>query len=163
MATKPKTLELTILSAEGLHVRGKPANKNVFTVVRAESLTSHTTAMANGNENGFHTWNEKFRVELGPQARCLTIEVKCKTETGVVRDIGVARIAVSDFLGGSVPDHSLQSLCYRLRDWDGRENGVVNFSVRVAVPPAAAENDCSSSSGGVVTAIPVYLNNSIDN
>ncbi|KAH1241003.1 BON1-associated protein 2 [Glycine max] len=155
MATKPKVLELTVLSAEGLHVRGKPANKNVFTVVRAESLTSHTTAMANGNENGFHTWNEKFRVELGPQARCLTIEVKCKTETGVVRDIGVARIAVSDFLGGSVPDHSLQSLCYRLRDWDGRENGVVNFSVRVAVPPAAAENDCSSSSGGVVTAIPL--------
>ncbi|KAG5041994.1 hypothetical protein JHK87_005909 [Glycine soja] len=184
MATKPKTLELTVLSAEGLHVRGKPTpNIKVFAVVRAESITSHTTAMVtttttNGSDNGFqYLWNDKFWVELGPRARCVTIEVKCRTETGVVRDIGVARIAVSDFLGGSsVPDHCLQSLCYRLRDWDGRENGVVNFSVRVAPPPTppppppppppaeGAEIYCSSSTSGtgVVTGIPVYWNNSID-
>ncbi|KAG5053714.1 hypothetical protein JHK85_006224 [Glycine max] len=180
MATKPKTLELTILSAEGLHVRGKPTpNIKVFAVVRAESITSHTTAMVtttttNGSDNGFqYLWNDKFWVELGPRARCVTIEVKCRTETGVVRDVGVARIAVSDFLGGSsVPDHCLQSLCYRLRDWDGRENGVVNFSVRVAPPPTppppppaeGAESYCSSSTSGtgVVTGIPVYWNNSID-
>ncbi|TKY63859.1 BON1-associated protein 2 [Spatholobus suberectus] len=169
MAAKSRTLELTVLSAEGLHIRGKPANKNVFTVVRAESITSHATAMTKGN-NGFHSWNEKFLVELGAHARCVTFEVKCKTGTGV-RDVGVARIALSDFLGGLVPDHCLQFLCYRLRDWDGGENGIVNFSVRVVAPPsttaggrwgfgAEAENDCSSLSMGVVTGIPVWCNNS---
>ncbi|KHN27290.1 BON1-associated protein 2 [Glycine soja] len=178
MATKPKTLELTVLSAEGLHVRGKPTpNIKVFAVVRAD-------------DNGFqYLWNDKFWVELGPRARCVTIEVKCRTETGVVRDVGVARIAVSDFLGGSsVPDHCLQSLCYRLRDWDGRENGNVGEGFLQSLrknddsgfrndeveekkppppPPAAAEGAesyCSSSTSGtgVVTGIPVYWNNSID-
>ncbi|RDX99929.1 BON1-associated protein 2, partial [Mucuna pruriens] len=163
MATKSRTLELTVLSAEGLRVRGKPSNKKAFAVVRAESLTSHTTAMTTGN-NGFHTWNEKFSVEVGPNARSLTFEVTCKAGMGV-RDVSVARIALSDFLGGLVPDHCLQFLSYRLRDWDGRKCGIVNFSVRVVAPLSAAgapwqlqlraENDCSSSAREVVTGIPL--------
>ncbi|KAK7390021.1 hypothetical protein VNO78_25319 [Psophocarpus tetragonolobus] len=153
MATKSRTLELTVSSAEGLHIRGKPAKKNVFAVVRADSITSHTTAMVSGDD-GCHSWKEKFAVELGARARCVTIEVKCKTETGV-RDVGVARIAVSDFLAGTVQDHRLQVLCYRLRDWDGRENGTVKFSVRLMASPHDGNDDSSpSSSHGVVTAIP---------
>jgi len=142
-------LEFTLLSAEGLHLRGKPANKDVFLVVRADSIASHTTATAT-ETNGSLSWSEAFLVEVGPHARCVTIEVKCRTGAGE-RDVGVARIALSDFLGGSGPD--LQAMCYRLRDWDGRENGMVNFSVRVVSPtpspPHAAsdENDCESSLG----------------
>ncbi|QCE02799.1 hypothetical protein DEO72_LG8g814 [Vigna unguiculata] len=141
MATQSTTLQLTLLSAEGLHVRGKPANTNVFAVVRADSIASHTTATAT-ETNGELSWEETFSLEVGPHARCLTIEVKFRTGAGE-RDIGVARIALSDFLGRSVPGNSLK-LSYRLRDWDGRENGIVNFSVRVAPPPqpnaAADEN-----------------------
>jgi len=155
MATQPRTLEFTLLSAEGLHVRGKPANNNVFAVVRADSIASHTTATVT-ESNGSLWWKETFSVEVGPHARCLTIEVKCRMGAGE-RDVGVARIALSDFLEGS---ESLQFLSYRLRDWDGRENGIVHFSVGVAPPPpshaAAAENDC----GGVVTGTPVWWNES---
>ncbi len=109
-------------------------------------------------------------------ARCITFEVKCKTSTGV-KDVGVARVAVSEFLGGVVPEHCLQFLSYRLRDWEGRRNGVLNFSVRVKSPEYVAAKvttekkvgSCgfqmrgplgasSSSSGGVVTGIPVSWN-----
>ncbi|XP_047151289.1 BON1-associated protein 1-like [Vigna umbellata] len=161
MATQSTTIQLTLLSAEGLHVRGKPANTNVFAVVRADSIASHTTATAT-ESNGSLSWEETFSLEVGPYARCLTIEVKCRTGAGE-RDVGVARIALSDFLGRSLPGNRLQ-LCYRLRDWDGRENGTVNFSVRVVAQPqphaAADENGCESSLGGVVTGIPVWLEKS---
>lgn len=157
-------------------MRGKPLSKNVFTVVRADSVTSHTTATTTEANYGFHHWNEKFAVELGPHAKSLTFEVKCKNGTGA-RDVGVARIALSDFLGGLVPDHCLQFLCYRLRDWDGRENGILNFSVRVVAPPliegdgewkvkGRGESECwsaaaaAASSKGVVTGIPVWWNKS---
>ncbi|CAJ1950026.1 unnamed protein product [Sphenostylis stenocarpa] len=163
MATNSRTLEFTLLSAEGLHIRGKPADKNVFAVVRADSIASHTTATATATgSNGSLSWKETFSVEVGAHARCMTIEVKCRTGAGE-RDVGVARIALSDFLGGSVPEHKLQFLCYRLRDWDGRENGIVNFSVRVVAPPphdGGAEDDCAPSLGGVVTGIPVWRNES---
>lgn len=77
----------------------------------------------------------------------------------------MVRIVVSNFLGGSVSDHCFQSLCYMLRNWDGRENGVFllyDFSIRVAPRPEGAKNDCLSF-GGLVTGIPIYWNNSIDN
>ncbi|KAK7292604.1 hypothetical protein RJT34_15457 [Clitoria ternatea] len=171
MATKSRTLDLTVLSAEDLRVNGKPANKNIFVAVRAESLTTHTTAMKDngGGRSGFHSWSEKFSVELGAYARSITFEVKCKTAMGVVKDIGVARIALSDFLGGLVPDNCLQFLSYRLRDSNGLRNGIVNFSVRVAAPATAADNvggggagccrvqmGAENSSGVVVTGIPVW-------
>ncbi|XP_020220565.1 BON1-associated protein 2 [Cajanus cajan] len=142
--SKSKTLELTLLSVEGLRVRGKPSDKSAFAVVHAESLTHHTTATAKGN-NGFHEWNQKFMVEIGAYARSLTFQVKSKTGMGAMRDVGVARIALSDFLGGLVPDHCLQFLSYRLRDWDGRECGIVNFSVRAV--PSSSSSSSSLSSG----------------
>ncbi|MED6121275.1 hypothetical protein PIB30_028525 [Stylosanthes scabra] len=58
------------------------------------------------------------------------------------RSVGVARIAISDILlGGSVcsDGDGDNVLSYRLRDWDGRRNGVIHFSVRTAKPAAAEE------------------------
>lgn len=165
----------------------KPATKNLYVVVRPESIKSYTTGMAaaaeEGNSNTNNpSWNQKFCVDVPMHARCVTFEVKCKTSTGVVKDVGVARVAVSEFLGGVVPDHCLQFLSYRLRDWEGRRNGVLNFSVKVVespeyvaspvTKPTAAEKvgscgfrmrgaigGASSSSGGVVTGIPVSWKN----
>ncbi|MED6158999.1 hypothetical protein PIB30_038235 [Stylosanthes scabra] len=171
---KPRTLELTVLSAEDLRVNGKPATSNVFVVVRAESLTAHTTSCKgnhNNNGNGFVTWNEKFVVEVAAHARSIAFEVKCKTSSsGSVRDVGIARVALADFLGTVVPDHCLQFLCYRLRDWDGLKNGVINFSVRdLAAPPPLCKvvgvktegcaSSSSSSDNAVVTGIPVWWKN----
>ena len=173
---KPTTLELTVLSADDLRVSGKPATKNVFVVVRAESLTSHTTSFkGDDGGNGFVSWNEKFMVDVAPHARSIAFEVKCKTPMGSVKDVGVARIALSDFMGTVVPDHCLQFLSYRLRDWDGLRNGVINFSVRAAgaelpvekvvggggscrLQEVGVKND-GSSNNGVVTGIPVWWKN----
>lgn len=123
-------------------------------------------------------------------ARSITLEVKCKTTwssttTRGAKDVGVARIAMSDLVGGVVPSHCLQFLSYRLRDWEGRRNGVLSFSFRVVkespefvlpmltekVMPgspcgfqnimrttgwtAATSSSSSSSGGAVVTGIPV--------
>ena len=66
------------------------------------------------SDNGFHSWNQKFSMKLGQHTRCVTIEVKCKSGVGVVRDVGVVRIAVSNLLGGLVIIAC--SLCYRLRN-----------------------------------------------
>ncbi|KAK7256693.1 hypothetical protein RIF29_30150 [Crotalaria pallida] len=170
-----RKLEITVLSAEDLRVDCKPATKNLYVVVRPESIKSYTTAMAEeGNVNP--SWNQKFMVDMPMHARCITFEVKCKTSMGV-KDVGVARVAASEFLGGVVPDHCLQFLSFRLRDWEGRRNGVLNFSVRAISPGYVAApvtekvgSSCgfhmrdsvgalSSSSGGVVTGIPVSWKN----
>ncbi|XP_057450773.1 BON1-associated protein 2-like [Lotus japonicus] len=183
--TKPRTLELTILSAEDLRVDRKPATRDVFVVVQAES--THATAVS-GDEygGGFHSWNQKFSVNLNMNTKFITFEVNCKTRSGSVKDIGVVRIPVSDFLGGLVPDTFLRFLSYRLKDRYGNPNGIINFSVRAvspggksggggstavdkvdgfSVPAAAADKigggSCGGSqvpAGGVVTGIPVSWN-----
>ncbi|KAE9605441.1 hypothetical protein Lal_00025218 [Lupinus albus] len=168
--SKSRTLEVTVLSAENLRINGNPATKNIYVVVRAESITSHTTATTgDGSGGGFHSWNEKLTVEMAMHAKSITFEVRCKTEIGV-RDVGVARIAVSDFFGGLVPDQVLKFFSYGLRDWDGLRNGVINFSVRVVEPAveeveAVADSEkmvgaTSSSSNNVVLGIPICWNNS---
>ena len=165
----------------------KPATtkSNLYVVVRAESINSYTTCMAmEGATNNNPTWNHKLVVDVPVHARSITFELKCKSSTKGVKDVGVARVAVSEFIGGvGVPQHGLQFLSYRLRDWEGRRNGVLNFSVKVVSSPeyaaspakVAAEkvspcgfqmrgtmgatSSSSSSCGGVVTGVPVWWNN----
>ena len=135
-ATRSKTLEVTVLTAENLTVDRKPVTKNAYVVVRTESLNCCTTGMA--AEDGSHSlWNEKFFLEIPMHARSITFEVYYKNSVGA-KVIGVVRIALSDFLGGGVSESYLQFLSYRLRDSGGRRNGVINFSVRVKMP------ECSS-------------------
>ena len=135
-ATRSKTLEVTVLTAENLTVDGKPVTKNTYVVFRTESLNCCTTGMA--AEDGSHSsWNEKFFLEMPIHARSITFEVYYKNPVGA-KLVGVVRIAVSDFLGGDVPESFLQFLSYRLRDSAGRRNGVLNFSVRMKMP------ECSS-------------------
>lgn len=148
--------------------------ENIYVVVRAESIHSYATGTAGSNSNSHNnfSWNEKLLVDMPVHARSITLEVKCKTSRGSgSKDIGVARVAVSDFLGGSVPDDCLQFLSYRLRNWEGKRNGVVNFSVRlrtrerVAATPEMVVGSCGfqisrgSVTGGVVTGVPLLWNN----
>ncbi|MCH88175.1 BON1-associated protein 2-like [Trifolium medium] len=85
--------------------------------------------MVNENE-GLLSWDEKFMLDIPSHARSVTFEVQCKKYKGA-RPIGVARIALSDFLGDNMSLQSCaQNFSYGLRDWDGRKNGVINFSVR---------------------------------
>lgn len=152
-----RTLELTVLTLEDLRDDWKPVTKSLYVVVRAESINSYTTGTAKegGEDGGTPTWNEKLTVDVPAHARSITLEVKCKNSP---KDVGVARIAVSDFLGGAVQDQCLQFLSYTLRDWEGRRSGVLNFSVKVkdSTPPV---EESSSAGEGVVLGVPVCWNN----
>ncbi|CAL5196164.1 unnamed protein product [Lathyrus oleraceus] len=123
------TLEINIISGQSITVDGNLQAEDAYVVVRAESLNSCTTKMANENE-GMFSWNEKFMLDIPPHASLVTFEVQCKKYKGI-RPVGVARVALSDLLDDNVLFQSCdQTLSYGLRDWDGRKNGVINFSVR---------------------------------
>lgn len=164
-----RTLEIKVLSAEDLTIDRKPVTKNVFVEVRAETLNCATTSYgaAEGVSRGSPTWNETLMVEVPAHARSITFDVKCKTKSMGTKSLGIARIGLSEFLGGMVPEYCLQFLSYRLRDWEGRRNGIVNFSVRVksaAPAPAVRERrPCGievrgdeKNPSGVVTGVPVW-------
>ncbi|XP_054782228.1 BON1-associated protein 2-like [Prosopis cineraria] len=142
------TLEVTVLSADNLRVDRTPVTNNVYVVVRAESINSFATGMVSATTSQF-LWNDKFLVDMAVHTRSITFEVKHKTAMGVVKNVGVARIAVSDFLGGGgsgmVEDCS-KVLSYRLRDGEGWPNGVINFEVKVLMR-------CSSSKTKPVAAM----------
>jgi len=105
----------------------------MYVVVRAESLNCHVTKMVNGDD-GLHAWNEKLLLEVPSYARCVTFEVQCNKYKGL-RPVGVARIALSDLLIAKTNNVSSESVsqmfCYGLRNWEGRRNGVINFSVKI--------------------------------
>ncbi|XLR62383.1 hypothetical protein HN51_005682 [Arachis hypogaea] len=143
---RPSTLEIMVISGENLCMNQNPV-KEAYVVIRAESLKCCTTKMVKyGGENtsSLLSWNEKFLMDIPLHARSITFEVQCKNSNGAVRSVGVARIAISHFLGEKnnvngnkgIYECTMQKMMsYRLRDWDGRRNGVINFSVRVAKLP----------------------------
>ncbi|KAI4328742.1 hypothetical protein L6164_021075 [Bauhinia variegata] len=162
-----RTLEITVISGENFCVDRNPVTENAYVVVRAESINCYTTGMAREGD-GYPSWNEKFSLDIPLQARSVSFEVQCKMSTDAVRPVGVARIAISDFLAGSVPPEKLQFLSYRLRNWDGRRNGIINFSVKVKAPeysiPAMKPGKGTMLSSGMieleVIGIPVVDKNS---
>jgi len=125
------TLEITIMSGENISV-DRNSVAEMYVVVRAESLNCHVTKMVNGDD-GVHAWNEKLLLEVPSYARCVTFEVQCNKYKGL-RPVGVARIALSDLLiakNNNVSSESVsQMFCYGLRNWEGRRNGVINFSLK---------------------------------
>ncbi|KAF1889776.1 hypothetical protein Lal_00025104 [Lupinus albus] len=132
MGSSSRILEITVISGENLHVKDE-----AYVVIRAESINCYTTKIAidNGSEDlSFLSWNEKFLINMPMHAKSITFEVQCKKSSkGTARTVGVARIAVSDFMEIGVPENSMQVLSYRLRDWEGKRNGVIHFAVRVVV------------------------------
>ncbi|XP_030488172.2 BON1-associated protein 2-like [Cannabis sativa] len=176
-----RIIEFTILSGENLRIDGRWIKKNSFVIIRpSEGGNDHFRTTEIDTQGGsYPKWNEKLVLELPAQSPAVSIEVYCKTVFGN-RLVGVARVPVSDFSGGYVPENYLHFLSYRLRDQKGERNGIVNISVRtkvplplplpLSVPPTPTEySSCSASaplvgvpvgnnsfSGGVVTGIPVW-------
>lgn len=164
---KTQTLEVTVISGENLCLDWNLVTENTYVEVRTESLKCWTTKMANkcsdseeeGSSLGYPTWNDKLRVEVPLHAKSITFEVKCKTTSkGVARSVGLARIAISDVLkkredgdhivgGGALQKEgclSLHVLSYRLRNWEGRRCGVLNFSVRELTNEEEKEENSSN-------------------
>ena len=165
MGVASRTLEITVISGENIHI-----TEDAYVVVRGESLNSYTTKTIKDNDDcgknsSFLSWNEKFLLNMPLHARSITFEVQCEKFKSV-RPIGVARIAVLDFLNGGEPENC-QILSYKLRDWEGRQNGVIHFSVRVVLPEQRSVTVVEKKTvadgknyGGQVTGIDVGVKNS---
>jgi Ca2+-dependent lipid-binding protein len=165
MESTSRTLEVTVISGENLRTDRKPVKKNAFVTIQTDSNKVCTTKM-DADGGSYPSWNEKLVVDVPMHARFITVEVQCKTSTGGNKTVGVARIPISDFVGGHVPQSYLHFLSYRLSDYKGERNGIINISVKAKVPEYAS---CSSGTGmgmgvpladnnfgGVVTGIPVW-------
>ncbi|KAG2725110.1 hypothetical protein I3760_01G051200 [Carya illinoinensis] len=159
------TLEITVISGEDIRNNRKPVKKNAFAVIRTDSQPLCRTEM-DKDGGSYPYWNEKHNVEIPQHARFITVEVQCKTSVGD-KTLGMARIPVSDFVGGFVPQSYLHFLSYRLRNSNEERNGIINVSVKAKVPEYAASS-CSSTAttigvpfgktpcyGGVVPGVPV--------
>ncbi|KAL5565550.1 hypothetical protein UlMin_028714 [Ulmus minor] len=131
MTADSRTIEITVLSAENLRLNRKLIKKNAFVVVRTDRYNFRTTEI-DAEGGSYPKWKEKLVLEIPVQARSMTVEVHCKTSFGY-RVIGTAIVPVSDFVGGYLPDNYLHFLSYRLRDYKGERNGIVNISVRMKV------------------------------
>ncbi|KAF7138590.1 hypothetical protein RHSIM_Rhsim07G0019500 [Rhododendron simsii] len=177
MATTSRALEVTVISGEGLRLdRRRPVKKNAFVIVRTNSQNSRSTAASDDTGGSSPAWNEKLVVEMPPHAWFLTVEVRCRANSGD-KVVGTARIPASDFVGCNVPANYLHFLSYRMRDGRGEPNGIINLSVRVkgAENGAGAAATCAAAAsvsrpwvggavvvgkvaGGVVTGVPPEIN-----
>ncbi|CAN4111731.1 unnamed protein product [Withania somnifera] len=175
MKPSSRLLEITVISGENLvDNRKQPVNKKAFVNIKADpsSTCNVQTTKMDKEGGGFPNWNEKLILDLPMHAHNLTVEVQCKTSSGI-KTIGIAKVPTSDFIGGFLPEDYLHFLSYRLRNNKGDKNGIINLSVRVknaSPPPAVAaysrphrtadmETGYNGSACGVVTGVPVYPGN----
>ncbi|KAL5727607.1 hypothetical protein ACHQM5_000786 [Ranunculus cassubicifolius] len=123
------SVELTIISAENLHINGRLVEKNTFVTIEAGPNNSQSTSL-NTEYGSYHSWNEKLELSLPHNVNHLRLYVKYKKASSV-RTIGSVSIPLSDILEDYVPPNCLHFLSYRLRDHDGDRNGIVNLSIQV--------------------------------
>ncbi|KAL5565552.1 hypothetical protein UlMin_028716 [Ulmus minor] len=161
MAAASRTIELTVLSAENLRLNRRLIKKNAFVIVRTDRNNFRTTEI-DAEGGSYPKWNQKLVLEIPVQARSVTVEVHCKTAFGY-RVIGTAIVPVSDFFGGCLPENYLHFLSYRLRDYKGERNGIVNISVRLKVSSPvdycretySGYSSCSNTTKQVAVGVPV--------
>ncbi|XP_062090259.1 BON1-associated protein 2-like [Humulus lupulus] len=159
-----RAVEITVLSGENLQIDRRSIKKNAFVVVRSNGGSDFRSTEIDTNGGSNPNWNEKLVLEFPVQAAALTVEVYCKTMTGV-RIVGTATVPISDFSGGYLPDNHLHFLSYRLRDRKSERNGTINLSVKTKFPAAPDYRSCansSSSSKATVVGVPVGKHHSSD-
>ncbi|KAI4303351.1 hypothetical protein MLD38_038995 [Melastoma candidum] len=130
MGKRPsRSLEVKVISGEGLCLGTRPVKKNAFVVLRAEEDERNecaTSKMAGATGREISWNNEKLCLDLPYRSRFLIAEVYTSGKL-----VGSARIPVTDFAGGYHPENLVQFLSYRLRDGYGVRNGIINISVKV--------------------------------
>ncbi|KAG5626870.1 hypothetical protein H5410_012088 [Solanum commersonii] len=127
-SSSSRLLEVTVISGENLlDNRKQPVKKNAFVNIKSESYSCNLqTTKMDKEGGGFPKWNEKLIVDLPMHARHLTVEVQCKSSSGI-KTIGIAKVPTSDFIGGILPEDYLHFLSYRLRNEKGEKNGIIIF------------------------------------
>ncbi|XP_057780643.1 BON1-associated protein 2-like [Salvia miltiorrhiza] len=158
-APPSRTIEVTVISAEGLLVnRKRPVKNTVSVTVRTSPFHSGSTGV-DPEGRSCPSWNERLVMELPAHTPFLTVEARAGS-----RVVGAASIPVTDFAGVHLPDGYLSFVSYRLRDASGEKNGIVNLSVRVR---GGGSSSCAAScsrpwmgvaaaeGGAVVMGVPV--------
>ncbi|XP_061340188.1 BON1-associated protein 2-like [Gastrolobium bilobum] len=149
-----RTVEITILKAENLQVNKRFIRGNAFVTVQTDACSDVSTTKVDSEGGSYPSWNEKVIINVPLHASFIIVEVKCKTSSTGSNSVGMAKIPVSDFIGGYVPENQVHFLSYRLWDSKCRRNGVINVSVRVKV----SEHSCSNSMSLPVKGVPVAGN-----
>ena len=160
-----RSVEITILSAENLQMNKKSIKKNAFVTLQSDGSSDACSTKVDTEGGSYPSWNEKVVMDVPLHARFITAEVNCRASTGD-KSVAMARIPISDILGGYVPQNQVHFLSYRLWDSKVRRNGVINISVRVKVPemalpppanglPVKGVTVAANGSNGVVAGIPI--------
>ncbi|KAJ3692723.1 hypothetical protein LUZ60_011818 [Juncus effusus] len=123
------TLEVTVISAEDLRQGRRHLERGAFVTVRCGPSVA-STVTDTGKSHGYPLWNESLYISAPPSAGLIQVEVgKRSNQVGSANvHIAAAKIPVSDFSYG--PIGYKHFLSYRLRDNEGRANGIVNLCVR---------------------------------
>ncbi|KAF3795668.1 hypothetical protein EJ110_NYTH04311 [Nymphaea thermarum] len=121
------SLEVNVISAEGLSFPIGTIGRNAFVVVGTDSCNRCSTS-TDRDGGAYPSWNEKFSLPFRPETRSLDVDVRCKTALGE-KAVGRWTIPASDIY--EVPLGYLHFLSYRLHDKEGRRNGIINLSVKV--------------------------------
>lgn len=161
------SLEITVVSAEGLRHRNRSITKNAFVTVRTDP-TNYVSTTEDQDGGSCPSWNERLHVALPATANwTVDVEVRRRTSSSGSQLIAVAHIPKSDIVGDYIPPNHLRFLSYRLRGSDGARNGIINLSIRMvghleighpAIPTVgkkSSSNLMTSSCGGAVTGIPM--------
>lgn len=130
-STMQRSLEIELISAEGLKVDRKPVKRKTFCVVKIDQKTRVCKLDESGGS--CPTWKDKIEMEMpiNGSVRFISIEVLSRTSGGAEKNVGYAKIPVTDFMGGFAPQGHLNFLSYRLRDEYGDKSGIVNVSIMV--------------------------------
>ncbi|KAL0711375.1 hypothetical protein Bca4012_018353 [Brassica carinata] len=160
-STMKRSLEIELISAEGLKVNRKPVKRKTFCIIKIDQETRECEPDEQGGS--YPVWKDKVEMDMAMNGsvRFISIEVLYKTSGGAKKNVGVAKIPVTDFMGGFAPQGHLNFLSYRLRDEYGDKSGIVNVSIMVkpdgkslkySSPSMAAPVDyaaCSSQAAAV--------------
>ncbi|XP_010506554.1 PREDICTED: BON1-associated protein 2-like isoform X1 [Camelina sativa] len=142
-STMKRSLEVEVISAQGLKVDRKPLKKKTFTVV---SIDDKHSWKSNLDDLGGScpVWKYKFDIEMpiNGSVRFISVDVFYRTSNGAEKLVGHAKIPVTDFMGGFAPQGHLNFLSYRLRDDYGDKCGIINVSIMVK--PDGSYNDHKS-------------------
>ncbi|KAL0720650.1 hypothetical protein Bca4012_035249 [Brassica carinata] len=131
LSTIPEDFLIELISGEGLEIDRKPVKRKTFCVVTIDQKTRVCKLDETGGS--YPTWKDKVEMDMpiNGSVRFISIEVLYRTSGGAEKNVGYAKIPVTDFMGGFAPQGHVNFLSYRLRDEYGDKSGIVNVSIMV--------------------------------
>ncbi|XP_078174086.1 BON1-associated protein 2-like [Carex rostrata] len=127
--TNSSTLEITVISAEDLRQGCHHLGQGAFITVRSGPSVVSTTASTEDTRN-YPSWNERLHIREPSHGGWIQVDVSKRKQGDASNAVHIANVKVplSDFSYGPVGYKHF--LSYRLRDQEGRGNGIVNLCVR---------------------------------